>query len=453
MEQQQRHFDPETLIEFAEGTSVRRSEIEQHAATCAECTREIEAHRGIIDALRDPQVWHQQQRSAPPPKPERIAALATFKQRLDVEDAAASDLLDSVLKGPSAWWTNSLRKSGVRTAGVVRQLLVRMRAVSPRVPADALVGVTLALEIADSLAVTDYPSDFVITLRAQALRDQAWGLSVLGRLREATAVADRAERLLLQTPIPDYEMARLNLVRASFLRLTDRIDEAITLSRKAADVFERFGDRRMFVTARNYEGAMLFGRNEYAAALAAYRSVENDPAIPDDDTRIAIQYNIGLCHRELGHIDQAIETLTTTTAEYQMLGMDMQLARCRWTLAATVSRAGRYSDAIPIFRSAWDQLESLGMETDAALAALELAENLLVVGRNDEVPAICRTLIDRFTRAGMGGSAMTALAFLRETVATGHVTPTLVRHVYEFLRDVSRKEASSPVQSVLRLEE
>jgi len=87
------------------------------------------------------------------------------------------------------------------------------------------------------------------------------------------------------------------------------------------------------------------------------------------------------------------------------------------------------------------------------LTALELAETLLVVGRNDEVPAICRTLIDRFTRAGMGGSAMTALAFLRETVATGHATPGLVRHVYEFLRDVPRNEASSPGQPVLRLEE
>lgn len=451
MEQKQ-HYDPETLIEFAEGTSGLRGEIEQHAATCAECTREIEAHRGIIDALRDPHVWQQPQ-NVPAPKPERIAALATFKQRLDEEDDAASKLLDGVLKGPSAWWPNALRKSGVRTAGVVRQLVVRMRDVSSRVPADALVGVTMALEIADSLAVTDYPSDFVITLRAQALRDQAWGFSALGRLREASAAADRAERLLLQTPIPDYELARLNLVRTSFLRFTDRIDEAIALSRKAAEVFERFGDRRMFVTARYYEGAMLFGRNEYTAALAAYRSVENDPALPGDAMRVGVKFNIGLCHRELGHIDQAIEALTATTAEYEMLEMDANLAHCRWTLATTISSAGRHSEAIPIFRSAWTQFETLGMEADAALAALELAENLLVVGRTDEVPAICRTLIDRFTRAGMGGSAMTALAFLRETVATGHATPALVRHVYEFLRDVSRKESSSPVQSALRLEE
>ena len=92
------------------------------------------------------------------------------------------------------------------------------------------------------------------------------------------------------------------------------------------------------------------------------------------------------------------------------------------------------------------------MEVDAGLSALDLAETLLITGRTEEVPAICRTLIDRFTRAGMGGSAMTALAFLRETVATGHVTPALVRHVHEFLRDVTRKETDVLVQPVLRLE-
>src|SRR5438309_4290024 len=320
----------------------------------------------VIEALHDPFVW-QPRRNDAAPKPERIAALATFKKRLQDEDAAASELLDSVLKGPSAWWGNSLRKSGVRTAGVVRQLLVRMRSVEERSPADALIVVTLALEIADSLAVTDYPSDLVITIRAQALRDRAWGFATMGRFREATAAADRAERLLLQTPIPDFELARLNLVRASFYRWTDRTDDAIALSRKAAAVFERFGDRRMRVIARIYEAEMFFRRNDYAPALDVYRSIQNDPAISDDATRTLISFNMGVCHRGLGHIEEAVQALTAASAEYEMLGMDVNLARCRWSLATTVSSAGRYSEAIPLFRKAWKELESLGRESDAAL--------------------------------------------------------------------------------------
>ena len=76
------------------------------------------------------------------------------------------------------------------------------------------------------------------------------------------------------------------------------------------------------------------------------------------------------------------------------------------------------------------------MEIDAALVALELAETLLITRDAEEVPLICRTLLDRFTRAGMSERAMTALAFLRETVASGHATPLHVRHVHDFLRDV-----------------
>ena len=76
------------------------------------------------------------------------------------------------------------------------------------------------------------------------------------------------------------------------------------------------------------------------------------------------------------------------------------------------------------------------MEIDAALVALELAETLLITRHVDEVPLICRALLERFTRAGMSERALTALAFLRETIASGHATPLHVRHVHDFLRDV-----------------
>jgi hypothetical protein len=81
------------------------------------------------------------------------------------------------------------------------------------------------------------------------------------------------------------------------------------------------------------------------------------------------------------------------------------------------------------------------MVADAALAALDLAEALLIIGNTTEVPSICRTLLDRFTRAGMTSSAVTALAFLRETVAIGQVTPSHVRHVHDFLRELPGRPA------------
>ena len=82
------------------------------------------------------------------------------------------------------------------------------------------------------------------------------------------------------------------------------------------------------------------------------------------------------------------------------------------------------------------------MENDAALAAPTRVEALFAAGRPSEVPAICRMLIERFTRAGNGGAAMTALSFLRETVASGHATPLSVRLVRDFIRDTTMRRDS-----------
>jgi thioredoxin-like negative regulator of GroEL len=111
--------------------------------------------------------------------------------------------------------------------------------------------------------------------------------------------------------------------------------------------------------------------------------------------------------------------------------------KCGYSIAQALHSAGRSAEAIPLAEKAWRELEDLGMEGDAAIAALLLAECLLAVGRAEEVPKISRMLIDRCTRAGMGSSAMTAFAFLREALAIGHATPDLVRHVREFVGDVS----------------
>jgi 3-hydroxy-3-methylglutaryl CoA synthase len=93
-------------------------------------------------------------------------------------------------------------------------------------------------------------------------------------------------------------------------------------------------------------------------------------------------------------------------------------------------------DAVLVLRHAWRDFDKLDMTADAALAALQLAEAMVLLGDTSEVAAICRDLIARFTAAGMTSRAVTALSFLREAVAIGQATPSLVRHVYDFMREL-----------------
>ena len=72
--------------------------------------------------------------------------------------------------------------------------------------------------------------------------------------------------------------------------------------------------------------------------------------------------------------------------------------------------------------------------------ALELAEALLATDQTEEVPAICRDVIAQFTRAGMASRAITALSFLREAVAIGQASTSIVRHVHAFLRELPSEQ-------------
>jgi tetratricopeptide (TPR) repeat protein len=430
------HYDDEALFQYAEGTSPISSEIASHVAACERCSTELGAHRDVVEALHSDDVW---QEPAPAPR-QFVVDVAGFADRAKAEDARAAAICTDVLSGPASWWSQRLRKhEGYRNAGMVRQLLDRMRQFLGTSPANALQVTSMAIEIANGLAVTEYPCDYVVKLRAQAYRDHAYVLSFMGRYPEALAIADRAKRLFDQVPLPEYDLARLAQVRASILRCIDRVDEAIELARQAADTFLRFDDRPRYANARVIEGAMVFESGAYKDALRIWADVEDDPAL-DSTTRLGMIHNIAICYRELGQLDKAAERLRICTDEYEALGIPVERTRSRRNMGQTLVRAGRYEDAIPVLRQSWREFEELDLIADAGLAALELAEVLLLSDQPSEVPAICRNIVAQFTRAGMTSRAITALSFLREAVAIGQANPSLVRHVHDFLRELPAEQ-------------
>ena len=427
------HFDDEALFQYAEGTSQIAPEIESHVAACERCASELGTHREMVEALASDEVW----KDAPAAPREFVVDVQEFADRAKAEDIKASAICDEILSGPAAWWPQRLRQHGgaAFTGGMVRELLERSRQTVNVSPANALQITAMAIEIANALDVTEYPCDYAVKLRAQAYRDHAYVLSHIGRYPEALETAERSKRLFEQVPLPEYDLARVAQVRALILRSIDRVGEAIQLAREAADTFLRFGDMSRYANARVIEAAMVYEARDYRAALEIWSSVEGHPAL-DTTTRIGIIHNLALCHRELGHLDKAVEGLSRCITEHEMTGAPTERTRSRRNLGQTLVRAGRYTDAVPVLRQSWREFEELDLIADAGLAALELAEALLLAGQPNEVPAICRNIVARFTRAGMTSRAITALSFLREAVALGQANPSLIRHVHDFLREL-----------------
>ncbi|MEO8379711.1 MAG: tetratricopeptide repeat protein [Acidobacteriota bacterium] len=427
------HYDEESLFEFVEGTSPIAGEIETHVSSCAECANEVGEQRDIIEALASGESWE----SAPAPAPRHfIVNVTAFAERARSEEEQAKVLCDEILSGPSSWWRQRLRTTdGVATAGMVKQLLNRMRDMLERSPANALQVTTLALEIANALDVSAYPCDYAIKLRAQAHRDHAYVLSFMGRYPEALEFAERSKRLFDQVPLPEFDLARLALVKATILRSTERETEAAELARRAGDTFLRFGDRARYLNARITEGSVVYSTGAVEQALGIWRSVEFDSAL-DEVGAVRVAHNIALCLSDLQRHASAIEYLQRCVVQFDLLQMETERTRSRWKLASALVAAGKSLEAIPTLRLTWKEFEQLEMIGEAGLVALELAEALLACERADEVPAICRDLIAQFTRFGMTSRAITALSFLREAVAIGQASPSLVRHVYSFLREL-----------------
>ena len=426
------HFDDDMLFRYAEGTSPQAEEIETHVSACASCSNRVGGHRAVVDALRSSATWEEE---VPPPR-QFVLDVVAFAERAKQEEEHARELCDEILTGPSSWWPQRLRKAeGAHTAGMVKELLERMRQMLESSPAAALQVTALAIDISHALDVTDYPCDYVVKLRAQAFRDHAYVLSFMGRFPDALDFADRSKRLFEQVPLPEYDLARLALVRASILRSTDRLPEAIQLAHDAAETFRRYGDATRCATARMWEASCVYQIGRVSEALATFETLENDPGI-DSISRVRVINSIAACHRDLGKFDSAASYLSRAIEEFAIVGLETEATRSRWNLGTTLLAAGHARESIPVLRQAWREFEKLDLIADAALAALQLAEAMLLTGNASEVAAICRDLIARFSAAGMTSRAITALSFLREAVAIGQATPSLVRHVHDFMREL-----------------
>jgi tetratricopeptide (TPR) repeat protein len=435
------HIDTETLIEFACGAleAPPADTSSAHTSSCDLCREVVESYQRFAAALADPTAWSSEgiQDVDPEVSTELIGAIA---RRMRQEQDEARELLPVLTAGPLSWWrTRFLQEPRSRTAGVVRELIARLESYRP-LPAEALELATIAVDVSNALNFTDYPSDTVTMIRADAAREQAFALYYLGRYPEALGALGAAEEHIRQTAIPDFAMARVTLLRAYIYSLIDRLSEARDLARQASLTFREFGDETRYGSARMAEARIHFRTGAYAEALAIFEDLIGNPAMDAPHTQAMLRANMGGCHGRLGNWDQARQYCSDAIARYEILGMRAEIVRTRWGLARTLVTSGDFTGALTTLRETSREFEALQMTNDAALVALEIAEVLLVIGDTEEVPAICRRLLDQFNQSGMTSRAVIALAYLREAVALGQATPTLVRHVHDFLQSLPSTE-------------
>ncbi|HUF18479.1 MAG TPA: hypothetical protein VMS12_10595 [Thermoanaerobaculia bacterium] len=436
------HYDEETLLTFLEDPIALDcgDDLELHMLECAPCGRLFESVREFYAALSDAAVWGEDEPSLleAEPDPEKLEEFLAFARTLSSEEGEAERLVPALLRMPPEQWPAEIDASPrLRTAAALRRISEEARRMLNIEPARALELAVLASDFAESLTVDSYTGDTVFQLRGVCWKERANALRYLGRLKEAIKALDRADMAFSQTSVCHFDLATVAYVRGTLLVEMERTAEALELARTSADTFLTFGDLRRYSHSKMLEGAIYFGRHDYAQARDVWIALLKPLRANNDLNSLANLFNnIGQCFVKLGDSDSAGTYFLQAMLLYQDLGMETEKVRSRWGLARLLVSTGKFAEGIVRLKQTRSDFNSLSMRGDAALVSLDMVEAMLASGQNEEVPVICRELADQFAMEGMNSTAGMALAYLREAVAAEEANPEVIGHVRAYLEEL-----------------
>jgi tetratricopeptide (TPR) repeat protein len=440
----EQHYDEEVLAGFL-GEPIDSATRDKHLAGCSLCKRTLESLRGAVGLLKEAEVWERQAFSSTP-RPETLAFLRNVQKTMSDEDAVAEYFVKQLLSGSRETWSPRLAEHPEwRTAGTVRKLIAATDRYNYSSPLDAVELTRMTTEVAESLPASVVRDSLV----ADAWREHAYALLLVGSYSESMTAVDRADTLLAAGS--DFARARTTLMRALVLRSMENWTEAAPMARRAAADFLRYGDAAKYVSARMSEAFVLYDNSQYRQAVNIFVELAPLQSHLSDHTVALAVLNEGVCHRELGAFDRAEACFVKAIAFCDRLQMNLLRAKAHWHLARVLMRQSRYAAALQILNPLRAELEELGMSDDLACVSIDMAESLLAVGRSQEVAALCRQAIKYFRKAGLAYStgAMTALAYLQETAVDGRLTVNVVDQVRVFFERLPHEPDVVFAQSLL----
>jgi tetratricopeptide (TPR) repeat protein len=275
-----------------------------------------------------------------------------------------------------------------------------------------------------------------------AWRQYAYAAFYVGEYPSASDAITKSHQAFESCAVSDYDLARLSIVRGLILAAQEHHEEARDEVRRAASVFEAFGDRKRAASARSAEAFSLIAEHRYHDALAILKTVERDyTAEIDNQARATLAMNLAICYSELGPVTEAFDHYSVAAAIYDEIGSATEAARVRHNIACLLATQGKLVDAKARFRILRTEYRKLGMGHMAVSADLDLAEILLAENAHEEAEALCAAAVEQFQKIGLSATTqgMTALSFLREAAAQRRATPQAARQVRQYIERLPKE--------------
>ncbi|MGZ8867005.1 MAG: hypothetical protein ACXW2P_01580 [Thermoanaerobaculia bacterium] len=436
----ERHYDDETLIGLL-GSNLDPLR-DPHLVVCASCSDNLESYRAIADVLGQKAAWDLRDLRQEP-VPETISNLRMFSAVMAVEEESARKAVAELLEQPRSSWTSAItNRLELHSPSAVSALVTASETALDRDPSEALALAEVATRIAQMLRSDSRLGDSIPRTIGVAWRQYAYAAFYVGEFPAACDAVSKSQAAFESCSVSDYDLARLSIVRGVILSAQDRHDEARAEARRAAAVFDAFGDRQRSASARMTEAYSLIEQYRYQDALAILENIEREYSTDiDNRARAMLAMNLGICHAELGPVSEAFDHYSVAAAIFDEIGSAAEAARVRHNVACLLTIQGRLSDAKVRFRSLRTEFRKLGMGNMAVSADLDLAEILLAEKAHDEAEALCAAAVEQFQKTGLSATTqgMIALSYLREAAAQRRATPEAARHVRKFIERLPKE--------------
>ena len=227
------------------------------------------------------------------------------------------------------------------------------------------------------------------------------------------------------------------LCRAVVFAEMRRDDDAIRLLRQTTPVFRSYGDQRRLTHATLLLAMIHHRRGDLERAQEIYESLTTKTG-DDLHTLAAVYNNLGRVRTSLGNHAGAVMALQKSRALFNDLGMPAEMTRTSWALARVLMETGDWQRATLMLRDAREDFQKRTMPEEAGLVALDLVECHLASNDAASARALAEILTAEFTQARLNARALTALAYLRESLSQPNPRPA-IRHVRNYIEALKQE--------------
>lgn len=363
----------------------------------------------------------------------------------ELEGALAAVVDEALIGVPPAQWAKRLAaEPRFRHALVIREVL-RRAAGAYENPVIEGGWTAAAIALCDAMAAD---GTLPVELYVEVLKERAMALRAGNDLQGALRLLERARELSADTPNPEHWEAVISLCKAITYGEDDlgQFEESFALADNAQAVFERLGDTRRALMARQAKAYALMNQRRHQAALEiALPIAARFDAMASRYDAASTHHLIAHCYVKSGVYEEGLSHALIAQTGYEKLGNASLISRVKHVAACAMAGLGRFEEAYPQFEESAESIFRAGLYDVWVLARLDYVAAAL----RDDPTADVREVIEAVAHVcfllGDEHSTMRrryaaeALDYMRRLAKRDELTAEAAEYVRDFIETNSKR--------------